>query len=503
MMQKAIYLCCIAEPWIGVAKDLESQGIKPVYCVHWKVDEKRFENAFDEPCHLQSLENAWKGLGFPKDLKPKTLDEPEYQKIAWYELNALKMMDRLDPLGNQFGFQERCYFFQDLVGYWLACIEKFGVDVVISPSIPHRVFDYALYVACKMKEVKFLMFQMVPFGSTSVIIENIDAMGDEYAFDMYESNCMEPSPEIKEKINQVRKDYSEAIPSYMVSHKVNQRLTVKKAVNSVIKPIAKIILFSLWKKKEPNTYWVKKGKMPAGSSYSWFDFYITVLMRALKVVSLEKKYKRLVKSQMPEKFVLLALHYQPEETSCPTGGTYADQITILKILDEVLPADIGIVVKEHRTQFYTHRESASGRDASFYHRLKTVSSDRVVFSSVNTSPFDLIDKAVATATISGTIGWESAIRGTPTLVFGRAWYENMPRVHKVKSRQDLLDIIPNLESEKNLDLNQLIIGYHGHLEEKFIRAKHYKALLNNSDVDFSESESNIINALSNRLVTDI
>jgi len=240
--------------------------------------------------------------------------------------------------------------------------------------------------------------------------------------------------------------------------------------------------------------------MPGASDYSWLDFQITEVKRALKVRSMQRQYERMAISSIPEKFVLFALHYQPEETSCPTGGSYADQICLLRVLDEVLPEEVAIVVKEHKSQFYTHQESASGRDGSFYKRLSEVT-NRVQFASVDATPFELIDKAIATITISGTIGWESAIRGTPVLVFGRAWYENMPRVHKVKSKSDIISVLPKLNDEKNSDLESLILDFHYQLEKKIVWAKHYKAFLDNEDVSLNKSVGNLAGALSSMLLS--
>lgn len=496
MPKKALYLCCIAEPWISVAKQLENRGIHAQYFVHWNHDKAIFLEAFAEQCHLQTLEDAWKGLGFPDNLKPKALDEAEFKELAWYELNALKMMDRLDPLGNQFGFQERRYFFQDLIGYWLAYIESYGLDVVISPSIPHRVFDYALYVACRMKGIRFLMFQMVPFGSTTVIIEDIDSIGDEFIFKLDADVEGKPSQRILKEIESARKDYSLAIPSYMVDHENNQKITAKKVFSAFVKPFVKLLLSFFWSKSQPNTYWVKRGRLPATSNYTWFSFYSAQVFRALKVLGMKRQYEKLVSKSIPRKFILFALHYQPEETSCPTGGSYSDQISILKILDEVLPKDVSIVVKEHKSQFYTHQEGASGRDGSFYQRLQRQSSDRITFVSVDANPFELIDAAIATATISGTIGWESAIRGTPVLAFGRAWYEKMPRVYKIKSKSDLVSVLPELEVVKNKNLDLDMLKYHHEFEKRLILAKHYSAFLKNKDVSMSESAENLESAIS-------
>lgn len=496
MSYKAIYLCCIAEPWIEVAGKLKKHGISPVYFVHWQNEKHFFKKKFDTEVHLQSLEDAWKGLGFPENIGRTALDEKDFKEIAWYEINALKMMDRLDPLGNQFSFQERRYFFQDLLGSWLAYIDQYGLDVVISPSIPHRVFDYALYVACIMREIKFLMFQMVPFGSNSIIIEDLESIKAVKASDLKKiDECRKPSFYILDKIDKAKEDYSSAIPKYMVEHHKNDMLTIEKLVKKVVKPIAKILLSSIgFYEKRADTYWVEKGKLPQESCYSHLDFYITKIRRALKVKHMRHQYESLLSKSLPSKFILLGLHYQPEETSCPTGGSYVDQISLLKVLDEVLPKDIYILVKEHRSQFYSHQESASGRDGSFYQRLGGIS-NRVAYASVDANPFELIDNAIATVTISGTIGWESAIRGTPVLVFGRAWYEDMPRVHKVKSKDEITRIWPFVLAEHGEDMHADILKFHYLLESKFINAKHYKTFLENDDVSMSVSAKNLSNAI--------
>ena len=120
----------------------------------------------------------------------------------------------------------------------------------------------------------------------------------------------------------------------------------------------------------------------------------------------------------------------------------------------------------------------------------------------NYNPFELIDKAQAVVTISGTIGWESAIRGTPAIVFGRAWYEQMPRVFKVKTKQDLQKALPQLKEQKNKDLHDEIIRFHAVLEDSFVLAKHYKAYLDNNDVTMEESAINIVDSLESFLNTN-
>lgn len=493
LIMNAIYLCTIAQPWIEVSQKLSNElNIKSSYFVYWKAEKKQFLEANFEGCHLQTVDEAWKGLGFPKHTKRYIFDEEELKIIASFELTALKMMDRLDPDGESFPFTTRQYFFRDLLGYWYSIVEEREIDLVISPSIPHRVFDYALYTICQIKNIKFLMFQMTPFGSNSILIDNIDEMPKIDSTTIV-NTCL--SPVILNKINMVLESYDKAIPEYMVKHEVNAKKNLTQLPLKTLRKVSKSYKFVTTK---PNTYWVKQGCAPNETEFSWLDFYKMQAKRNKKVESFKDQYGKLTTSTFNDDLVLVALHYQPEETSCPTGGAYADQILIIQLLDQVLPQEIDIVIKEHKSQFYSHQEGASGRSKLYYRRLSQIS-NRVKLVSESENPFNLIDKAKAVVTISGTIGWESAIRGTPVIVFGRAWYENMPRVLKVKTRQDLLNALENIDELKNKDLYPEILYYHSQLERHFVKAKHYKANLDKNDITMKDSITNIVKGISDYL----
>jgi hypothetical protein len=60
--------------------------------------------------------------------------------------------------------------------------------------------------------------------------------------------------------------------------------------------------------------------------------------------------------------------------------------------------------------------------------------------------FELIDNARASATVSGTVGWESVVRGKPTLLFGHAWYRDCKGVfitHTVENCKKAIQEIKN------------------------------------------------------------
>jgi hypothetical protein len=70
-------------------------------------------------------------------------------------------------------------------------------------------------------------------------------------------------------------------------------------------------------------------------------------------------------------------------------------------------------------------------------------------------------------------------------------YESMPRVHKIKSKSDIVSALPKLNDEKNSDLESLIFDFHYQLEKKIVWAKHYKAFLGNEDVSLRQSENSL------------
>ena len=489
-----IYICCIAEPWIKVMEELKDEGFNSSYVVHWRDEKELYDNAKLGDCFLQSVEDAWNGLGFPDDCQPLSLDEDLLKSISWYESQALTMMGRLDPTEVRMSTQARQYYFRDLVGYWIDVIDKKDIAMVVSPSIPHRVFDYALYVACKVKLISYLSFQLTPFGSNSIPIFDIEEMPN--LFPDYQGKLEVPSHSVLSRVQQNLDDYKVAIPDYMKAHEKNNKSifnSLYKAYRSLARNLKE---GNLYKFKKPNTYWSKFGYMPYENKMGWLEYVSVKFKHAWKVKVLEKSYKNITTNSWDKAkpYIFVALHYQPEETTCPTGGSYADQILMIQLLNDTLPKNINIIVKEHKSQFYRDQEGSAGRSKLFYRRLSSIS-QRVYFESVDADPFELIDGAIATVTISGTIGWESAIRGTPTLNFGRAWYEGMPRVFKVKTKDDLELIFPKLHELKSKDLYGEILHFHKLLEDRFVKAIHYKSYVGKNDVSIEDSVTNLKNSI--------
>ena len=508
-----IYLCCILRPWAEVMKNLTINGIAtPAHIVCWRDDLKDFRKVLQsesfDSLTLQTVEDSWKGLGFPVTEKKVLWSEKLCQFTNNYLADAVRMMNRLEPVNSNFKFEERENFFYFLVVKWLEIIDEKDIELVISPSIPHRVFDYALYVAAKFRKIKFVSFQMTPFGSNTIPIDDINEMPNVPLLAFNQKKIVEPDY-FKNFIKKSKRSYSEAIPSYMTKHKNNNRIT-SLFIKSIKKVRAAAAERKFTKFLRPNTYWVKANTSPQESYVGWLEYSILNVKRFLYLRRLRREYRKhaslLNVDQLPKRYVLIALHYQPEETSTPTGRRFSNQYQLVNSIERSLPEDVMIVIKEHKSQFYFDQEGETGRPLQFYRRVSTLS-DRILFADVDFDTFELIDSSLGVITISGTIGWEAIARGKFCLHFGRAWYEGAPFSYRIFCEEQLEEVLKEIASPSvrvdSDSRDEILEDFLYRLSASFVKAVHYKSYLNKSDISIDDSAVNLTSALISKLSNDV
>ncbi|SIS72744.1 capsular polysaccharide export protein, LipB/KpsS family [Phaeovulum vinaykumarii] len=119
-------------------------------------------------------------------------------------------------------------------------------------------------------------------------------------------------------------------------------------------------------------------------------------------------------------YVYFPLQLQPEMTTSALGGRFRDQAHAIETLAAILPEGVRILVKENPKQ------GAFMRGPLFFHRLRRIPSVTFLPSWADTHA--LTGNARFVASITGTVGWEAIRMGKPALVFGKAWYRNLPGV---------------------------------------------------------------------------
>ena len=154
------------------------------------------------------------------------------------------------------------------------------------------------------------------------------------------------------------------------------------------------------------------------------DRVLQVLVPRISAISLRKAFFREVSEEAPGgNYALFALHYEPERTSVPEGGVESSQVEQIIKANSLVSEDMGLVVREHRSQLSAAMAGYRGRSPFFY---ELAVRDLGLTLDYATPLPTIIDNATVVFTGSGNIAVEAAMAGVPVVYFGFPWWAGMP-----------------------------------------------------------------------------
>ncbi len=457
-----IYSGCSNKIWLEVAEILlKRYNWQPVYWVgHEPWIGKAFKKQFPGvPFH--PIVDAVLGvppLEFKHD-KRAILDQTLLEELAVCELYSIKMMDRMDALGS-FSYQERVRHYRSLLSYWLAILEYFKPDVVFFPDIPHMVFDFILYKLCQLKGITTMMFEASNVYGLSYLREKIDGetiLKKEYQRLLEEGDrdSISTSPELSLFLDSLKGEYRD-VPlyiRYISKQDLYERNTIKTLTYKLLdfsnyhNYFQKQLGILSHKLGKPQSYLKEAGKTPEASSitnlgFRWFRYRAHRKMKAL-----DRYYHHLAIQDvsLDRPFIYIALSYQPEATTSPKGDFFVNLDLMVYMISKAVPEGWLLYVKEHPSQFertWTHR-SQSAREKYYYDDLVVMDNVRLIPTSF--SSYELLDNAIAVATVTGTAGWQAVNRGKPALVFGNPWYLGCEGIFSIREYQDCIRALRSIQ----------------------------------------------------------
>ncbi len=342
---------------------------------------------------------------------------------------------------------ERRHIYFTMLAYWTFVFDSLEIDRVVHASIPHNVYTNIIYEICLKRGIPSLCFEeswvacrLLPFT------ENFWQGNSELraALKRLEGKKITPD-DLGEELQDYWREQQRALtpPPYLVHQS----------------PLAGRRLF------------VHYGRIGMRSLQKGTLFVLAVqFVRRFFEKNLKDEYASVVQPVDPDlPFVYFPLHFQPERTTCPQGGVYADQILVVETLAAALPEGWQIYVKEHPSQWWLRYKERynSVRYRGYYKRLARIPNVRLV--PLSTNSFDLIERSKAVAVITGTAGWESALRGKPPLVFGIPWWGELPGILRVASVEDCRNAFAQIEGGAHIEHDDFI-RYLKAFEESTIRA---------------------------------
>lgn len=512
-MKNVLYNTCYGDPWFKVAEILHNQhGLKPVY---W--------NGYNNFCEDDSETiipkmfpgiiyhnywDAWKGI-FPKEIeesyKETYIDVDFVRDLSSCELQAIKMMDRMDMDRHSFSYMERERHYLNYVKYWSACIKYCKIELVISAVVPHRVYDYILYLLCKRNNIPYLFFDYSSFAGRVYFPDDIQSMGDQI-FSLYNrlinvENDKDSLPkEILDSWTRINKTYDDAIPYYM-----KQQKNLDKKERSIIQ-MSKSFIQDSKSTKQPifgkngvlrngvKYYYKNRTQSIEESRFSLLKYVLMKIQNNKYKQNLKKCYqKQTSEPDYTKKYIVFFLHYQPEATTSPKGDIFVNQRLCIETLLRNTPSDYYIYVKEHSTQFIY--QGNSSRIKEFYQDL--LLSSRVKLMPLESDPFRLIDNSIAVSTVTGTVGWEAIVRHKPVICFGLIWYENYSGALKIRNSKDASEIMNFIENYSYSENN--LVAYLKAFESVSFPAYIYKGYKEYSGLSIDDCANNLVSEIVNRL----
>jgi len=287
-------------------------------------------------------------------------------------------------------------------------------NYIVFSNIPHEGFDYILYRVAQKLNVKVIICHQSIFSNRFFLFETIEDYG------IFETSKKNDYPVID-------------LDSYF-----NEGLSYMKGVAG-FSPLPELIYY-------------KCADYIDRISFKKFLVTGSFRHRALKFLELFDNYvysqrkKRFFSKDISElisretRYVYFPLHQQPELTTSILGGIYEDHLLAIEHLTKLLPEDVMIVVKENPRQTNRYRSS------SFFKRLLNIRNVFLVKSS--TSSEYLLRNSLCSATITGTIAWESAVMNKYCIVFGNTWYIGLRNIILYNDaarmlKRDFIDLISN------------------------------------------------------------
>ena len=300
------------------------------------------------------------------------VDAPKLDRNAIYEPIFNNMIDRWASNLTSEPFLKRRLYYIELLQIWYDILAGEGIDLVVMPTIPHRIYDFAAYIVARDLGIPFLMLDQTgemliePDGRrismyyfTPDLTSRDTYLGKQLILKGVKKSC-----QLQRYISTFDSEYEQIIPSYLTekieAHRQNKILNIMKLIG-VRMPLA-LQYFVAFCRLGVDESFVKPQKLSLdfsmhedethyrfNSLYGVLKWKKRVSKRALRGKKFYQKHSE--PPDFQKRFVYVASHFQPEKTTTPNANIFQWQELILEILNASIPENWMIYFKELPSNF--------------------------------------------------------------------------------------------------------------------------------------------------------
>jgi hypothetical protein len=438
MTTRAIFAQAEQIHWVDVAARLrDHNGWEICYFIGGKKQAKRAAALFPGTIfHTKDIArlNRWPRECNAIALPP--LDQPLLAALSSYESIYMKMLDRNDT-DSRLTYRKRVASYHSQVIHWKGILAHFKPDVVVYRIAPHTGYDYVLYALCRVMGIPTVMFERTSIPGRVYPVASFEersaAVREAYATEL--KAPVRPNgrflPETAAHLEKLSKSFSQGMP-YHLQYKLQH---YKKSGDlgsylSIVFRFAAEVAGTARKRRINQTVLAERYHDCRGQ---------------LKRKRLRDHYNHLARPvNTREPYIFIALQCEPERQTCPIAGVFGHQFLMIDMLSKRLPDGWQLYVKEHVSQFKDYQPAERSKSIDFYDRIAAMPNVKLV--PLSTTSFELIDNAQASATVSGSVGWESVVRGKPSLLFGNSWYRDCHGVFVIHTIEECAHAIRELQN---------------------------------------------------------
>lgn len=446
-------------------------------------------------------------------------------EMAPYESQIFWMMERCESVD----FNTRWEHYISHLRFWNYILCKLQINIYFSITTTHEVYDYVIYNLCKIKGIKYISGFGLSYYDRYHLLEDIHnplpMLPSEF------DNLVEKYKDVGINDIVLRSDVEEMYnfytgegdrtPYYMKTAKnrfkkhifnlLYNNLSVARFVANVIlkqgnNMLARYFLYLLYRSVFVFGSIVRFLSF-SENTYKWFTEkkYLTKVFNEADIAL--NYYKNNTSSvDYSKKYIYVALHMQPENTSSPLGGVYVDQALMIEMLSYYAPTGWIVYIKENPKQLQQDftidirmKKSSLYRTIHFYERINKCKNVRLV--SLKEDTYKLMDNAMAVATLTGTVGLEAITKGIPCLMFGYSYMQYAPNVYHIQNNDDCKKAIEYIQKDNRVDefYFKKIKLYFKALEKYVFVATPEVQLL--SDDEIEESKDTLVRKFREKIVS--
>jgi len=414
-----------------VARNLQKQGIEVSY---WAGSKKGFEEASRDKKYFPYtvFHNTFDAVELipAPGIDALQFDPPGKELLRNLfpcESQVLVMMNSVDPDVN-ISLSRKKHIYYEYVRYWYGMLDKLKPDALLFSDIPHLAFQFVAYHLAKLMGIRIVMYRAIQVKGRLLFLQDIERylkVEEEMDAGRRGSHFTleDLSPDVRAYYDAQVKSQRDPSPFYMkgrYTEDLMRSYVLMPSVSAIGKHVRSGLFFNTMHRYARQFFHKKRIASLDGFYHSGFALRQNLIRWQRMRGHFQKEHARFRQDpDLSQKYIHVSLQNQPECSTSAMGDIFVDQILMIKILSQAMPAGWVLYVKENPLQWIAPR-AQTGRYKGYYEEIAKIKN--VVLVSTTLSTFELTDNSQAVATVTGTAGWEAVLRGKPALIFGYTWY---------------------------------------------------------------------------------